>query len=360
MARAFDDVLNECVTDLLSGRAGIDELVLRYPEAAQELRPLLEVAARLRPDGVWPFPDDAPVEEGWRRLAAALQEKKTRPAAPWRRVAAVPAWLFPRNWGGRARAAVVVGAVGLVGASGFAAAAGGVPDVAPFRFFGSSGSSGASVTPAPEIELEGVVRSVDGAAIGLDVNGVRETVVVDARTEIRDPQNNDATILLITPGAVIKVEGVRRGDGALLAREVKLLAAAPATPAAPQRPAAGPPTVAPPAFGRDCDPSGPGNPCKGEDRSGPGPNAGPGNADDGEDDAIAEEDDDRKATPTRTPEREADDDERDDSSGSGSDDEADDEEERDASGRSEDDGGEEEKDASEEGRGRGERPDSRS
>lgn len=310
MTRSFDDVLDRCLSDLLAGRADVDTLMARFPADAAELRPLLETAIQLRSDGVEPQPESAWVEEGWRRLAAAIRDRRNAPASMRERIAALAGWLLPRNWSGRARAAVVVGAVGLVGASGFAAAAGGMPDVAPFRFFASSSSS---VTPVPEIEFEGAVVAVEGNVFTVDVNGARERVLLDARTEIKDLANEDGTAALLTPGVRVKVEGVRQADGSVLARELKLLPGAPAAtpPRNPERDPAG----TPPAFGRDCDSSGPGNPCKDEDRSGPGPNAGPGNAEDREiEDADEADDDDagRQATPTRTP-RPDDDDEADDS-----------------------------------------------
>jgi hypothetical protein len=321
MTRTFDDMLDQCLADLLAGRADIDALVARFPADAAELRPLLETAVQLRSDGVEPQPEPAWVEDGWRRLAAAIRDRRSAPTSVRERIAALAGWFLPRNWSGRARAAVVVGAVGLVGASGFAAAAGGMPDVAPFRFFASSSSS---VTPVPEIEFEGAVVAVEGHAVTVDVNGARERVVLDARTEIKDLANEDGTIALVTPGVRVKVEGVRQPDGSVLARELKLLAGAPtATPPRRTEPA---PAGTPPAFGRDCDSSGPGNPCKEEeDHSGPGPNAGPGNADDREiEDADRGGDDDdagRQATPTRTPRPDDDDaaDDRDEEERSGSD-----------------------------------------
>lgn len=312
MTPRFDDVLDQCLSDLLTGRADVDTLVARFPAEEAELRPLLEAARQLRSDGVDPAPEPAWVEDGWRRLAVAIRDRRDAPTSLWDRIAALAGWLLPRNWSGRARAAVVVGAVGLVGASGFAAAAGGMPDVAPFRFFASSSSS---VTPVPEIEFEGTVVAIEGNVAIIDVNGVRERVVFGSRTEVRDLANEDGSLALLTPDTRVKVEGVRQADGSVLAREVKLLAVpSTATPPASARPA-GPPTQAP-AFGRDCDPSGPGNPCKDDDRSGPGPSAGPGNAEDREagdagDDADDDGDGQRKATPTRTPEVEEDDDEAD-------------------------------------------------
>ncbi len=316
MTRTFDDVLDQSLSDLLAGRADIETLTARFPAESAELRPLLETVAQLRSDGVALSPEPAWVEDGWRRLVSAIQDRKAKRASLWDRAVALGSWLLPRNWSGRARAAVVVGAVGLVGASGFAAAAGGMPDVAPFRFFASSSSS---VTPVPEVEFEGAVVAVEGNVLIIDVNGVEERVTLDVRTEIKDLANEDATVALLTPGARVKVEGVRASDGTVLAREVKLLAAPPAgTP-----PAAAPtlPPAQAPAFGRDCDPSGPGNPCKDEDRRGPGPNAGPGNAEDREiEEADEADDDERQATPTRTPRAEDDDaEDRDDEDRSGSD-----------------------------------------
>lgn len=312
MTRTFDEVLDQCLTDLLSGKADVETLVARHPAEAPELRPLLEAALALRSDGVDPSPDPAWVEAGWRRLAEAIRERRNAPASLAGRVAALASWLLPRNWSGRARAAVVVGAVGLVGASGFAAAAGGVPDVAPFRFFASSNSS---VTPVPEVEIEGVVVGVQDGMLTVDAHGVAVTVVVDARTEVKDLRNEDASAAAITPGARVKVEGMRQSDGSILAREVKLLAAPLApTPTEPPRPPAAP---APAGLGGECDPSGPGNPCKDEDRSDPGPNAGPGNAKDRELDAVDDEDDDDgTALPTPTPDRDDDGDDRDDDRGS--------------------------------------------
>jgi hypothetical protein len=366
MTRSFDDVLDQCVADLLAGSADIDTLVAQFPAEAGELRALLETAARLRSDGVEPLPEPAWVEDGWRRLAAAIRERKNAPVGLRDRVTALAGWLLPRNWSGRARAAVVVGTVGLVGASGFAAAAGGMPDVAPFRFFASSGSS---VTPVPQVEFEGAVVSVEDNVIVVDVNGGRERVALDSRTEIKDPANNDAAVALVTPGVRVKVEGVRQPDGSLLAREIKVLSVPPSG-APPQMPPPSSPVQVPPAFGRDCDPSGPGNPCKGEDRRGPGPNAGPGTTDDREfEDADEGDDDAAQATPTRTPRPDDDDEAEDDepdqsgSKGPGSSDNIEAHDDREGSrGSGSDDGDDDRNDGHEEEsrrdeRGRGREPD---
>ena len=42
----FDNIFNECLELMLSGEAGVNECLARYPEQADELRPLLETAAQ--------------------------------------------------------------------------------------------------------------------------------------------------------------------------------------------------------------------------------------------------------------------------------------------------------------------------
>jgi uncharacterized membrane protein (DUF485 family) len=75
--RELNNALDECLTLVEGGQATIAECLVRYPEHAADLRPLLEVALKVRRV---PRPTSSPAAfaAGKRRMLKALAEKKRR------------------------------------------------------------------------------------------------------------------------------------------------------------------------------------------------------------------------------------------------------------------------------------------
>lgn len=96
----FETILEECLTDLQAGRAGVQDCLTRYVEHAARLEPLLHVAARMQS-----APRPVLSEAARQRIEARVQEHARR--LPPRRVA-WPASL-PTRLGGALRWALTVG-----------------------------------------------------------------------------------------------------------------------------------------------------------------------------------------------------------------------------------------------------------
>lgn len=73
----LDDVLAECLSLLEEGEATLEGCLARYPELADDLRPLLLVALRLR-EGPIASASPATVAEGRRRLLERLAEERAK------------------------------------------------------------------------------------------------------------------------------------------------------------------------------------------------------------------------------------------------------------------------------------------
>lgn len=77
MGRQLSDVLDECLTLLAEERASVEECLARYPQYADDLRPLLEVALKMRrvPQ---PIPRPPAAAAGRRRMLRAVAQRKRR------------------------------------------------------------------------------------------------------------------------------------------------------------------------------------------------------------------------------------------------------------------------------------------
>jgi hypothetical protein len=238
---ALDDALAECLSLLERGEATLEGCLARYPELADELRPLLLVALRLR-EGPVASPSPAVVAQGRRRLMEKLAEEQARRAegrlrlawgtvpfgAPLRlalwvttalAVFVIGAWLM-RTWmaspvAGAAELVAVDGAVEVLpaGSDAWVPAALGA-DIRPgdrirtgraaqalLAFF-----EGSTTTVAPETEV--TVQQLSARR-----NGEGRTVVLyQARGETThqvEPAGADARFEVVTPVAVAAVHGTR-------------------------------------------------------------------------------------------------------------------------------------------------------
>ena len=101
------DILANCLTDVQSGRATIEECLAHYPNEKDELRPLFEIALRIRPVG-------APATEEFkervrRQLAKTMAMAAARSRRPARRHRS-----GPRSSNGLA-STLILAAVGTAG-----------------------------------------------------------------------------------------------------------------------------------------------------------------------------------------------------------------------------------------------------
>jgi len=91
MKRDFDHALDECLALLAERGATLEECLARYPEHAEELRPLLEMALTLF-DTPRPAARPAAFAAGKERMLQALAEKKRRQASSVSRPRS-PGWI---------------------------------------------------------------------------------------------------------------------------------------------------------------------------------------------------------------------------------------------------------------------------
>ena len=77
MKHQLDDILDNCLADLLSGEVSLEEYMARYPEEASSLRPLLDIALQARGLEL-PEMEAAASGAAKRRMMAALDEKQRR------------------------------------------------------------------------------------------------------------------------------------------------------------------------------------------------------------------------------------------------------------------------------------------
>lgn len=76
MSKLFSEILAQCLDDIKSGRAGIEECMERYPAFREELEPLLKLAVNIQP------PEVEPTNEFRADTRAALINRITKLPAP--------------------------------------------------------------------------------------------------------------------------------------------------------------------------------------------------------------------------------------------------------------------------------------
>lgn len=113
--RQFNDILNECLDRLLKGES-VEQCLADYPEQADALRPLLQVAVMTKSAAsIQPHPEfKARARYQFRAALQEMAEKKSRPFFQW-----LPQW---------ATAVIVFLVLLLAGGSTMVAAQGSMPD----------------------------------------------------------------------------------------------------------------------------------------------------------------------------------------------------------------------------------------
>jgi hypothetical protein len=79
MSRNLNQALDDCLTSIVTGQTTIEECLTRYPEQAEELRPLLETALHVS-RVPRPMIDGAAFFAGKQKMLQALSDKTRRPA----------------------------------------------------------------------------------------------------------------------------------------------------------------------------------------------------------------------------------------------------------------------------------------
>ena len=118
-----EDILANCIDEILAGKCTLADCLARYPHISDELRPLLQVALSIQSEDVTPSPEFK--QRARNRLLEAMQS----PIAPVEhRMIDIFGWLKPAALARRAVVAIIIATV-LVGGSGIAyAAQGSMPD----------------------------------------------------------------------------------------------------------------------------------------------------------------------------------------------------------------------------------------
>ena len=220
MSRRVEALFDEALERLRRGES-LDACLARYPEDAQELRPLLETALYALSTEAPPEPRRA--AEGWSKLRARLAEEHRRAqAAEARRGAGFFAALAtPMLALGRLapqpllRGAALTLFAALFGFGGLVTASSlGPAEIVPSvqKWFGRE---------APP-DVEGVIVAVQGPTLTVvDEDGLSRVVLLDERTVLvgRGPPSQ---LSQLTAGLEVDVDGVVGDDSTVLAQRVKV------------------------------------------------------------------------------------------------------------------------------------------
>ena len=240
MKQSFDAALDKCLAWL---RAGVDVATCleRYPEYADDLRPLLELGSDLRRTST-PLPSAEARAAGKQRMLAALSKKRTRPlgatgwgrAAPWLRRALTSGGLRP-SW----QLAVVLLVAVLVMGTGVtvAASTNSLPGDAlyPVKLASQRAQLVLTLNPAHRQRLEDDLR-------GQRLQDVKTVLAAGRRAnvefegDLEEMQDGvwrvsglpatvqDATTILGQPypGAAVRVRGYLPGNGQMLVTELEV------------------------------------------------------------------------------------------------------------------------------------------
>jgi hypothetical protein len=241
MSRKFDTALDDCMNLLRSGASTADCL-LRYPEHAEELRPLLNLASAVKAVPT-PRPDPAAVRANRQRM---LDAARTATAYRQQRGPAAFAWLWRLSSGLRVRPLLragltltaVVMLVGLAAGGLFASAAGSLPGQAlyPVKRFGENARLSLTLRPAARQELQSAYlleRRLEVRQI-LDAG---QQAVLEFRAELEEIGDdywvigglrvvlNSDTLVEghVAVGAMVIVRASSSGDGTLQALKLQVL-----------------------------------------------------------------------------------------------------------------------------------------
>jgi hypothetical protein len=172
-------ILAICIEEIRSGKSPIEDCVRRYPELAIELRPLLEIAAQLKPDEVTPSAE-------FRQRARLNIFGETQPVAtsPWARFRLAPAR-------GLALALVIILALGMAGGSTAYAAQSSLPGDTLYPVKTGMENLQLAVTPGAagraDFHLEMLQRRIDEATQAVKLNrAVNEQALGTIKKQIDD------------------------------------------------------------------------------------------------------------------------------------------------------------------------------
>lgn len=93
MAAEFDDALDRCLHNIQLGRDTIESSLARYPQYADQLRPLLEIGVRVRPGPLAPLRPGPRARAKAQLLERADQLTARRKSVVTKRPMSRPAWL---------------------------------------------------------------------------------------------------------------------------------------------------------------------------------------------------------------------------------------------------------------------------
>ena len=116
-----EDILANCIDEILAGKSTIEDCLARYPHLSDELRPLLKLALGIQPEEVTPSPEFK--QRARKRLLEAMQPS-VAPTEPRR--LDIFGWLKPLAR--RTAVAIVVAALLVGGGATAYAAQGSMPD----------------------------------------------------------------------------------------------------------------------------------------------------------------------------------------------------------------------------------------
>ena len=241
MSRKFDTALDDCLNLLRTGTS-VTDCLARYPEHAEELRPLLSLASGVRAVRT-PRPDPGSVQANRQRMMEAAQAAAVR--RQQRRLAPL-AWIRGRPGGSRIRslyratttvAAIVVLLSLAVGAL-FASAANSLPGQAlyPVKRFGEDTRLSLTFNSAAQQELRDEYSSERRREIR-QVLDTGQRAVVEFRGNLEEIDDNYWIVggLKVTlysdtviegnaaTGAMVIVRASSSGDGSLQALKLQVL-----------------------------------------------------------------------------------------------------------------------------------------
>ena len=233
MSREFDRVLDECLTWLHAG-ASVEACLARYPDYAEDLRPLLELAADVQAVPL-PRPSAAAVQANRQRLLNAVREKEAR-----RPLISILWGLLALPWGRVAVAAAVIFLVLGLGWGGLTTAADSLPGdtLYPVKRLVENVRFALTTDPVArqqlQVEFARERRDEIWALLGsgreatvefrglLEEIGEEHWIIGGLRLDL-----DDQTVIIGQPavGAVVRVEAWLPGDGTLLARRLEVQSA---------------------------------------------------------------------------------------------------------------------------------------
>lgn len=191
MKHHFDSVLNQCL-DMLAQGLDIEACLQRFPQEADQLRPLLEAAAAVRRVSL-PEPFPQALAAGERALLAALAQSERG----------------QRRWGiGKPLATLGVAAT-LAGLALLGLALAG-----PLR--------DAFNLDADAAVADGTVTSVADGSLVVETAKGTSTVVVNEKTEVELEDGSPADITIITPGTEIRIRGRQEGEDLIQAQRIEV------------------------------------------------------------------------------------------------------------------------------------------